>query len=81
MTQKQSKSLIDFWSLKHQIDDEIARLGWSKRHCTAYIVKRYGKISRLVMTDDQLIDLLEALRILPFKQNTTRLLRNRKKQD
>ncbi|MDJ0594839.1 MAG: hypothetical protein QNJ72_33490 [Pleurocapsa sp. MO_226.B13] len=56
------KAKIDFWNLKHQIDDQAARLGWSKAKCKAYILETYGKDSRLKMTDDQLLDLLERLR-------------------
>ena len=63
-----SDKTFDFWRIKHQIDDEIARLGWSKQKCTALIIKRYGKISRLVMTDEQLIDLLDYL--LGFRSKT-----------
>ncbi len=62
------KAKIDFWNLKHQIDDEAARLGWSKQECKAYILKHYGKDSRLKMTDDELIDLLKNLKSLPTKK-------------
>ena len=49
---------IDFWEIKHQIDDEVKRLGWSTDECKAYIQKHYNKRSRLVMNDCQLKDLL-----------------------
>ncbi|MDJ0593433.1 MAG: hypothetical protein QNJ72_26185 [Pleurocapsa sp. MO_226.B13] len=68
---------IDFWNLKHQIDDEVARLGWSKAKCKAYIQSHYGKDSRLKMTDDELIDLLETLRNLASSQISTKRLRLR----
>ena len=68
---------IDFWNLKHQIDDEVARLGWSKAKCKAYIQSHYGKDSRLKMTDDELIDLLETLRKLTPVQITSKRLKLR----
>ena len=55
-------SKIDFWKTKHEIDAEIARLGWSVDKCKDYIQKHYNKRSRLVMTDTELLDLLERLR-------------------
>lgn len=65
---KQKQPVIDFWRLKHRIDDEVARLGWSNNRCRAFIINRYGKINRLVMTDDELIDLLETLQRLSSRE-------------
>ena len=67
-------TLVDFWELKHQIDDEVARLGWSKDECTAYIQKHYNKRSRLVMTDEQLFHLRDTLRAKQPKNLTQNLL-------
>lgn len=65
---------IEFWNLKHQIDDEVARLGWNKDECIAYILKHYNKRSRLVMTDEQLYHLLSALKAIPTPGLTQNLL-------
>ena len=54
--------LTEFWTIKHQIDDEIARLGWSKLYCKQFIICMYGCRSRLDMTDQQLQDLLQQLK-------------------
>ena len=52
----------EFWEIKHQIDDEIKRIGWSKDRAKDYIKKVYNKSSRLSMTDEQLIDFLSHIR-------------------
>ncbi len=62
-----------FYQLKHAIDDEVARLGWSKERCIVYIKDRYGVRSRLSMTDEQLIHLLEALRNLKTQVTSQKL--------
>ncbi|MGL5940803.1 MAG: hypothetical protein ACRC2S_10495 [Waterburya sp.] len=49
------ESNFDFWATKHAIDDEVARLGWSKEKCIVYIKQRYNARSRLAMTDEQLM--------------------------
>ena len=56
---------FDFWAVKHAIDDEVARLGWSKEKCIVYITQRYKARSRLSMTDEELVHFLEHLRNLP----------------
>lgn len=58
-----TQKAIEFWELKHEIDDEIARLGWSKDECIAYIQKHYQKRSRLAMNDYQLKHLLSQLQL------------------
>ena len=55
---------INFWGIKHAIDTEVARLGWSKQKAKAYIQQRYHKNSRLYMSDEELLNLLQALRNL-----------------
>ncbi|WP_319422757.1 hypothetical protein [Pleurocapsa sp. FMAR1] len=52
---------IKFWELKHAIDDEVAILGWSVTACRNVINKRYQKRSRLLLSDEQLEDLLAYL--------------------
>jgi hypothetical protein len=70
-------SNFDFWGTKHAIDDEVARVGWSKEKCIVYIQQRYHARSRLAMTDDQLTAFLAHLRSLPDKQVSTQRLRGR----
>ena len=58
-----SKLTIDeFWKIKHQIDDEIQRLGWTKEKAKNHIYIVYRKSSRLSMTDEELLDFLSYLR-------------------
>ena len=71
MNYSTSLTLIEFWDIKHKTDDLAAKLGWDKQRCKAYIQERYGKDSRLVMTDDQLVDLLSNLTGLVKSQTTT----------
>jgi hypothetical protein len=56
-----TKDTTEFFKLKHAIDDQVARLGWSKERCIVYIKERYKVRSRLSMTDDQLRHLLQVL--------------------
>jgi hypothetical protein len=61
-----------FFALKHAIDDQVARLGWSKERCIVYIKERYGVRSRLSMTDDQLKHLLQVLTNMSTPQASTK---------
>jgi phage tail tape-measure protein len=72
----------DFWRIKHQIDDEVARLGWSKARAKGHIEQVYRKSSRLVMSDEQLLHLLEYLQSLPTptRNNTTSKTTSRKRK-
>ncbi|NJK58219.1 MAG: hypothetical protein HC939_20700 [Pleurocapsa sp. SU_5_0] len=56
-----TKDTTAFFALKHAIDDQVARLGWSKERCIVYIKDRYKVRSRLSMSDDQLRHLLKVL--------------------
>ncbi len=71
---------FDFWATKHAIDDEVARLGWSKEKCIVYIKQRYNARSRLAMTDEQLTTFLKHLQSLPTKENLTTKPRDRKRK-
>ena len=64
--------MIDFWKVKHQIDDEVARLEWSTDQCIDYIKTHYNKSSRLRMTDEQLTQLLAKLRSLTTSKVKTK---------
>lgn len=56
-----TKDTTAFFALKHAIDDQIARLGWTKERAIVYIKDRYGVRSRLSMTNVQLQHLLITL--------------------
>ncbi|MGL5076140.1 MAG: hypothetical protein ACRDBG_09920 [Waterburya sp.] len=73
-------SNFDFWATKHAIDDEVARLGWNREKCIVYIKQRYNARSRLSMTDEQLVHLLNHLKSLPTKENTATSFRSRKRE-
>jgi hypothetical protein len=62
----------EFFALKHAIDDQVVRLGWTKERCIVYTKDRYGVRSRLSMTDDQLRHLLQALTNMSTPQVSTK---------
>jgi hypothetical protein len=65
-----SKDTTEFFKLKHAIDDQIGRLGWSKERCIVYTKDRYGVRSRLSMTDEQLKHLLKTLSSMSTPQTS-----------
>jgi hypothetical protein len=79
-----SNDTNEFFALKHAIDDQVARLGWSKERCIVYIKDRYGVRSRLSMTDEQLKHLLKSLSSLSTqatrRKSNNRLDRRRKRR-
>ena len=70
--------MINFWQIKHQIDDEVKRLEWSTDYCKEYIKKHYGKRSRLVMSDIELTQFLAKLRTISSSENTNQVSMKRK---
>ena len=60
-----TKDTTAFFALKHAIDDQVARLGWTKKRCIVYIKDRYKVRSRLSMTDEQLRHLFKTLSKMP----------------
>jgi hypothetical protein len=72
--------VIHFWSLKHAIDDEVNRVGWSVERCKVYILQRYHVQSRLAMTDDQLSHLLAHLKRQPDRVLAQNLLNKDKRK-
>ncbi len=53
----ETESLYYEWSqIRDEIDSNMKRLGWSKRQGREYLIKRYGKRSRLHLTDEELIE-------------------------
>ena len=62
----------EFFALKRAIDDQVARLGWSKERCIVYTKDRYGVRSRSSMTNDQLEHLLKTLTKMPSPATSTK---------
>ncbi len=61
------------------IDSQMERLGWDKQQGQQYIFEKYGKKSRQVLTDDQLLEFLEDLKAQPkFKVGQTAIFRGTK---
>ena len=56
---------VNFNEIKHQTDLEIKRLGWSKNDGREFLKSRYGKRSRLQLTDNQLLEFLQYLASQP----------------
>ncbi len=60
--------ILDWNDLIQKIDEQIERLGWSTEFAQQYIIKTYGKRSRQLLSDDQLIEFHHYLKNLdtPF---------------
>lgn len=56
---------VNFNEIKHQTDLEIKRLGWTKDDGREFLKSRYGKRSRLHLTDSQLLEFLQYLASQP----------------
>lgn len=56
---------MDFNEIKQKTDIEIKRLGWTKDQGKEFLMSRYGKRSRLHLTDEQLLEFLRYLEKLP----------------
>ena len=56
---------VNFNEIKHQTDLEIKRLGWTKDDGREFLKSRYGKRSRLQLTDRQLLEFLQYLASQP----------------
>ena len=53
----ETESLYYEWEqIRDEIDFNMKRLGWSKRQGREYLIKRYGKRSRLQLSDEELIE-------------------------
>ncbi|PSB11105.1 hypothetical protein C7B62_06655 [Pleurocapsa sp. CCALA 161] len=78
------KDTTAFYNLIHAIDDQVARLGWSKERCIVYIKDRYHVRSRLAMTDEQLKHFLKVLSSMSIHATSERSIirvgRRRKKK-
>ena len=56
---------MDFNEIKQKTDIEIKRLGWTKDNGREFLKSRYGKRSRLHLTDEQLLEFLQYLEQQP----------------
>ena len=56
---------IDFYAIKHETDLELQRLGWTTNEGKDFLKRTYGKLSRLKLTDEQLLEFLNHLKSLP----------------
>lgn len=65
ITDTGSMETIDFNDIKQKTDIEIRRLGWTKDDGREFLKSRYGKRSRLHLTDEQLLEFLHYLESLP----------------
>lgn len=59
---KVSEESIDFSDVLAQTNIEIKRLQWTQNQGREFLLERYGKRSRQVLTDEELLDFLEYLK-------------------
>jgi hypothetical protein len=71
------KDTTAFFALKHSIDDQVTRLGWTKERAIVYIKNRYGVRSRLSMTNAQLQHLLITLTNMSTPETREKLVKKR----
>ncbi|HEY9708410.1 MAG TPA: hypothetical protein V6D48_09435 [Oculatellaceae cyanobacterium] len=58
-------SPIDFSDIIARTNVELKRLGWTNQQGRDYLLQTYGKRSRQLLTDDELLDFLHHLEALP----------------
>ena len=61
----EEQEAMDFNEIKQKTDIEIKRLSWTKDQGKDFLMSRYGKRSRLHLTDEQLLEFLRYLETLP----------------
>lgn len=61
----QELEAMDFNEIKQKTDIEIKRLSWTKDRGKDFLMSRYGKRSRLHLTDEQLLEFLRYLETQP----------------
>ena len=59
------EEVMGFNEIKQKTDIEIKRLNWTKDQGKEFLMSRYGKRSRLHLTDEQLLEFLRYLETLP----------------
>ncbi len=70
------EELVDWDEIIEGIDKEMSRLGWGVQQGQGYILEKYGKKSRQVLSDRQLLEFLEYLKEQPkFKVGQTAIYR------
>ncbi len=55
-SQQNQPDIIQWEQIKEEIDSNMKRIQWSKKQGRQYLIKRYGKSSRLHLTDAELIE-------------------------
>ena len=55
------KEVIEYSQIIEQIDREMERLGWSKEKGRNYLISKYNKHSRQLLTDEEIIEFLTDL--------------------
>lgn len=60
---------IDFSEVIARTNVELKRLGWTNQQGRDYLVQTYGKRSRQLLTDDELLDFLQHLESEPSPQD------------
>ncbi|MBC6418939.1 MAG: hypothetical protein GDA44_09210 [Prochloron sp. SP5CPC1] len=56
---------LDFSEIMLQIDEKMKRLGWNKEQGKIYLLETYGKRSRHLLNDEELLGFLAYLQTLP----------------
>jgi hypothetical protein len=56
---------LDFGAILTKTDEELKRLGWTGEQGKKYLIETYGKRSRQVLDDNQLLEFLHYLQSLP----------------
>ena len=56
---------MDFFEFLKIIDDEAKRIGWTVDGLKHYVLQKYGKKSRYLLSDEQLWELYRYLHSLP----------------
>ncbi|EHJ13637.1 phage/plasmid primase, P4 family, partial [Crocosphaera watsonii] len=76
---QEEKKLTNWDEMILAIDSQMERLGWDVQKGQQYIFEKYGKKSRQVLRDDQLLEFLEDLKAQPkFKVGQTAIFRGTK---
>ncbi len=55
-SQQNQPDIIQWEQIKEEIDSNMKRIQWSKKQGKQYLIQRYGKSSRLHLTDAELIE-------------------------
>ncbi|MEQ9483973.1 hypothetical protein [Coleofasciculus sp. F4-SAH-05] len=64
-TQSKSETPIDFSEIIARTNVELKRLGWTNQQGRDYLIETYGKRSRQLLTDEELLDFLHHLELEP----------------